>query len=301
MEFAKTMLIGTLAFLVCGCKGKDNTMYAPGFSEEAMQQVSHGMTTAQVWELLGNPFECRGPFQGSDEFVWEYSCLATSSHGTVHADGKEYVSHISKTVRFNHDGIVIGISSNKSSTEKLEHLEATIDAMRNSVRSVGNLRLERKDGTVNELDAADSGVHVILLDRGCSDGSCSINNGPAWFSAEKAKMMSAGTIKAVHHLHIGEHHDAYQGVLDAQPAADKQHYYTSTEPHIDLTVRDQDSGMLLYSSGTLFSVHSIHMVGIDDNGQPIFFDEHSALQHRLILSLSGASQPEWEETAESLP
>ncbi len=301
LEYGKYVLIGALAFLICGCKGKDNTMYAPGFSEAAMRQVSHGMTTAQVWKLLGNPFECRGPFQESDEFIWEYSSLARSHNGAVIANGKEYVSHIDKSVRFNGDGIVIDVASNESVTEKIEHLEATIDAMRNSVRSVGNLRLKRKDGTVNELQATDSGVHVILLDRGCSDGNCSINNGPAWFSAEKAEMMSAGTLKAVHHLHIGAHYDAYQGVLDAQPAADKQHYYTSTEPHIDLTVRDQDSGMLLYASGTLFSVQPIRIVGIDDNGQPIFFDEHSALQHRLILSLSGEPQPEWEETAGSLP
>lgn len=219
---------------------------------------------------------------------------------------KSVLPSIGKTVRFNRDGIVIGVASNVSSRgnlespESLEALDATIDAMRNSVRSVGNLRLKRKDGTVHDLNATDSRVHVILLDRSCSDESCSLGNGPAWFSAEKAKMMSAGTIKAVHHLHIGEHHDAYQEVLDALPGAEKQHYYTSTEPHIDLTVRDQDSGMLLYSSGTLFSVHPIRIAGIDDNGQPIFFSEQSALQHRLILSLSGALQPEWGETAGSL-
>lgn len=48
MEFGKYVLISALAFLICGCMGKDNTMYAPGFSEAAMRQVSHGMTTAQV-------------------------------------------------------------------------------------------------------------------------------------------------------------------------------------------------------------------------------------------------------------
>ena len=129
LEYGKYVLIGALAFLICGCKGKDNTMYAPGFSEAAMRQVSHGMTTAQVWKLLGNPFQCRGPFQGSEEFIWEYSCLATSQYGTVIANGKETVSHIGKSVRFNGDGIVIDVASNESMTENLEHLEATIDAM----------------------------------------------------------------------------------------------------------------------------------------------------------------------------
>lgn len=122
--------------------------------------------------MLGNPFEFRGPFQGSDEFIWEYSSLARSHNGTVIANGKEYVSHIDKSARFNGDGIVIDVASNESMTENLEHLEATIEAMRNSVRPVGNLRLKRKDGTVNALDATGSGVHVILLDRGCSDGRC---------------------------------------------------------------------------------------------------------------------------------
>lgn len=281
-----TNIILCLSLILAGCPNQTNNDYvaSPGFSQEKFSEIHIGMTLQQVLDTLGPPLSVFGPIESSGAFRLNFTCPTFQALSHAVSEGKNYVSYHSYSVKFSKDCLVIGKTSCKANLQRHEGLEQSIHANMNYQHQIGNLTFTSQNGVSIVLDSNDPSLHIILLDKDCPNGRCSINSGPFWLQTSMQDMINNRTIKGVKHLYIGDHTGVYLEHSSLISDSKIDGFFIQTKPVIELTARDKDSGILLYKAGMLHSVPFIRLAP-NENGQLIPYEIDILVQQWIINKL----------------
>lgn len=286
----KHTIIITLSLIICfsGCSKQPKTEYvaSPDFSEINFANIQTGMTLHEVLDILGVPLSVFGPIQGTSEYILVYTGPSSTSLLRKSDGGDEHIKYHSYSVRINASNHVAKLHNNEAGCEYHEGLDRTIHANENYRRQIGNLKLQSPDGASKVLDSNDPGLYIIVLTRGgCNGDSCDITSaGPLWLHSSMQDMLDRGVVKGFCYLYIGDQPKDFTDSIQLLGKSQANEFYAQTEPAIELTVRDEDSRMLLYKSGTIHSVPPINYL-LDENNQPVPYEVVIEIQKWLINKL----------------
>ena len=286
----KRTIIITMSLIICfsGClkRPKNEYVASPDFSEVNFAKIQPGMTLHEVLDILGVPLSVFGPIQGANEYSLEYTGPSSASLLRKSDSGTEHIKYHGYSVRFDASNLVTKLHNNEVTCEYHEGIDRTIHANENYQRQIGKLKLQSTDGTSRVLDSNDTGLYIIVLTRGgCSGDSCSITSeGPSWLHDSIQEMLDSGIVKEKCYLYIGDQTRAFADSVKLLGKTQASKFYIQTDPAMELTTRDNDSRILLYKSGRIYSVPPISFA-LDENNQPVPYEVEIRIQKWLINKL----------------
>ena len=238
-----------VVLLVGGCGARPDYVATPFFSEAAFRNIRPGMSEDGVRTLLGYPASRFGPIDDptgakGPKITWNYAAPASWEPPLRFHDF---------SVTFGPDRLVSGTLTCEASWEWHDGVRQSIEAVQQSRRKIGDVVLTKPDGSTNVLRASDPGLYVILLDRDVSEGP-RLNSGPAWLGEAAPELLRKGSIAGIKHFYMGHRPADYEELVKELSPETARECYLDAEPEFNFTVWDLGSRMVLYKTGTIWSV-----------------------------------------------